>query len=294
MEEQKKSKMEQKEKGMEGKEKEGEEKFELKKRIGLWSGVAITLSAMVGSGIFVTPSEVMNAVHGSVGVSLLIWLACGVVALSSCLCYCELGAMLKASGRDFLNFKLAYGPAIAFVYIWGFVIVKPGGAATYQVFSRYLLAPMFGDCGPPERGVKMIAILTILFLHWLNYKSVKTSIKFEIVFTGAKFLSLVIISGVGIVNLISGNQVGRENVRNSFNSAQLTQLGVTDISKAFYQGMFAYSGFNALTSVTEEIKNPPKNLPRSVLIAFFTVLCMYLSVNVGFISGKLLHISAKI
>ena len=170
------------------------EKFELKQQIGLWSGVAITVSAMVGSGIFVTSSGVLQSVHGSVGVSLMIWVACGLVALSSSLCYCELGSSLRASGEDFLNFKLAYGSSVAFVFVWGCVVVRQGAAATNQIFSTYLLAPFFGSCGPPKIAVKLVAIITILVLHWLNYVSVKVSVKFEVVFTTAKYFALALIA----------------------------------------------------------------------------------------------------
>ena len=172
------------------------EKFELKQHIGLWSGVAITVSAMVGSGIFVTPSGVLQPVHGSVGVSLMMWVACGLVALSSSLCYCEQGSSLRASGEDFLYFKLAYGSSVAFVFVWCCVVVRPGAGATAtnQIFSTYLLAPFFGSCGPPKIAVKLVAIITILVLHWLNYVSVKVSVKFEVVFTTAKYFALALIA----------------------------------------------------------------------------------------------------
>ena len=265
------------------------ERFELKKRIGLWSGVALTMSAMIGSGIFVSPTGVLKSVNGSAGVSLIIWFACGLVALSSCLCYCELGTSLKASGGDFLNFKLVYGPLVSSIYMWSSVVLQPAGAAaSYQIFSTYLIAPIIGDCHMPQFAIKSVAIVLLFFLTYLNYVSVRMSVKFEMVFTAAKFFALILIAVVGIVNLASGNPVGVRNFTNSFDSNILSQLRITDISQGFYQGLFAYSGYNALIQITEEIKDISKNLHRAALLAFSSVMLIYLFVNVGYFSGRIL------
>ena len=91
-------------------------KFELKKNFGLWSGVALIIGNIVGSGIFVSPVGVLKSVHGSIGVCLLVWVGCGVIAMMSALCYCELGASLQTSGGEVISFHAAYGPALSFIH----------------------------------------------------------------------------------------------------------------------------------------------------------------------------------
>lgn len=266
---------------------EKKEKFELKKRIGLWSGVALTVSAMIGSGIFVSPTGIIRSVHGDVGLSLVIWVACGFVALSSCLCYCELGTSLKASGEDYLNFRLVYGPLVSTIYTWSCVIVRPAGAAaSYHIFATYLIAPILEDCESPEMLIKVTALILLLFLAYLNYVSVKLSVIFEVVFTSAKFLALMVISIVGLISLANQNPVGIKNFQSSFNPDLLAKLKITEISQGFYQGLFAYSGYNALTQIAEEIKDVSKNLHRAALLAFSSVMIIYVLVNVGYLSGK--------
>ncbi|XP_078481627.1 large neutral amino acids transporter small subunit 2-like [Ciona intestinalis] len=266
-------------------EVEENEEFRLKQRIGFWGGVAIVTSAMIGSGIFVSPGGVINAVHGSVGLSMVIWVVCGMVVALSALCYCELGAALKESGGDYANFELAYGKVVAYMYIMTLVFMDVGSGIGLQVFAAYLISGFIGTgCKAPGVFIKVVSCLLLLSLTFLNSRSVRSVVKIEIVFTIGKFLAMFLIGIGGIMRLVNGDPVGNENLQNAFTDK--TMVGVTpgDIALAFYQGMFSYGGWSVLNTIAEEITDVKKNLPRASLFSLFIVTIMYLVVNIGYFS----------
>uniref|UniRef100_F6WSG2 Amino acid permease/ SLC12A domain-containing protein n=1 Tax=Ciona intestinalis TaxID=7719 RepID=F6WSG2_CIOIN len=265
-------------------EKSGE-KLKLKEKIGLWAGIAVLTSSIVGSGIFVSPGGVLNAVHGSVGISLLVWILCGVVAALSSLCYCELGASLNTSGCDYGNFQLVYGNVVAYVYLITKAFINASAGISIQVFVKYFISAFVGtDCPLPSILIKISSIFVTLSLAFINYRSVRSVLKAEIIFTVGKFLSMGIISVVGIYNLAQGNMVGQKNFKGAFATDVLQDLTAKDIAVGFYQGIFPYAGWMSLNVVAEEMIDAPKNLPRATLLSLGIVTFMYLAVNVGYFS----------
>lgn len=269
-----------------GEQKNNDDKaLELKKRIGLWGGVSLTTGAIVGTGIFVSPVGVLQAVQGSIGLSLLVWILCGLIALLSALCYCELGTTFGASDSDFNNFNLAYGPVVSFLYAWTTFMVLLGAGASCLIFARYLVAS-FGDlCEHSEVLIKFFAILLIMGISFLNYRSVTISVWVQIGFAVVKFLAMAIIGFGGVVSSASGNPVGLHNFKTAFSPQAMTDLSVSNVGQAFYQGLFPYNGWMILTVVTEEIKDMKRTLPRACILSVVSVIVMYLLVNVGYFSG---------
>nr|XP_026696297.1 large neutral amino acids transporter small subunit 2-like [Ciona intestinalis] len=261
------------------------ERLELKKKIGFWGAVAFMTSATVGSGIFVSPGGVVSAVHGSVGLSMVVWVTCGLVALLSALCYCELGVSIKASGGDYANFQLAYGRPVAYMYIVSMSLLEVSAGITLQVFVQYLLSGFFGtNCALSESLTKTAAICVLLVIVFMNYRSVRSVVNFEIVFTVGKFLCMGIISIVGIVQLIKGNEVGTENFKEAFSLDTLQEVAAGDIALAIYQGIFSYNGWMVLNFVMEEIIDVEENLPKAVMFSLSLITLTYLCVNVGYFS----------
>uniref|UniRef100_H2ZMA1 Amino acid permease/ SLC12A domain-containing protein n=1 Tax=Ciona savignyi TaxID=51511 RepID=H2ZMA1_CIOSA len=225
--------------------------------------------AMIGSGIFVSPGGIVAAVHGSVGLSMMIWLICGLVAALSALCYCELGASLKASGGDYVNFELAYGNMVAFMYIMTWIFMDVGSGISLQVFSAYFISSFIGtDCKAPDIFIKLVSAWLLIALNCLNSRSVRSVVKLEIFFTIGKFLAMCVIGVAGI------------NFQNAFSSDGIKEVGPGDIALGFYQGLFSYSGWMALNTIAEEITDVAKNLPKASLFSLVIVTIMYLVVNI--------------
>ncbi|XP_076373371.1 large neutral amino acids transporter small subunit 2-like isoform X2 [Tachypleus tridentatus] len=138
----------------------------LKKELGLVHGVAIIVGIIVGSGIFVSPRGVLQEA-GSVGMALVVWVACGIISMLGALCYAELGTAIPKSGGDYAYIYEAFGPLPAFLFLWvALLITMPtSNAIAALTFANYILEPFFPNCNPPPNGVRLIAAVVICNIH---------------------------------------------------------------------------------------------------------------------------------
>ncbi|KAL0274072.1 UNVERIFIED_CONTAM: hypothetical protein PYX00_006587 [Menopon gallinae] len=251
--------------------------FQLKKEIGLLDGVAIIVGVIIGSGIFVSPKGVLLSA-GSVGLALIVWVLSGALSLVGALCYAELGTMIPKSGGDYAYINEAFGALPAFLYLWValFIIVPTGNAITALTFAQYILQPIWPSCTPPLAAVRLIAALITCLLTAINCYDVKWATRVQDIFTGTKILALLVIILTGIYVFLSGDIGSFENPM----AGTATEPGY--IALAFYSGLFSYSGWNYLNYVTEELKEPHKNLPRAICISMPTVTVVYVLANIAY------------
>lgn len=249
----------------------------LKRELQLHNGVAIIVGVIVGSGIFISPKGVLTE-SGSVGLSLIVWVLCGVISLVGAMCYAELGTMILKSGADYAYIMEAFGHFPAFLYLWVaiMIIIPTGNAITAQTFAYYVLEPLFPDCEAPGEAVTLLAAVCITLLTFVNAWNVKMAARVQDVFTITKVLALVVIIITGIVYLFIGD---RESFEEPFENSE-TSLG--KIALSFYSGLFSYAGWNYLNFVTEELKNPYKNLPRAIGISIPLVTVIYVLANIAY------------
>ena len=150
-----------------------EGRVSLKRTVGIPGGVAFLVGTMIGSGIFATPKWVL-IYTGSVGLSLVVWSLCGLVALLSSLCYIELGTLIPKSGGEYAYLMEALGPLPGFLVSWVFVLfIKPAGAIMILlVFAAYAIEPIFPGCGSREDLVPLVKLLAVAALgECQNYTS---------------------------------------------------------------------------------------------------------------------------
>ncbi|XP_013397176.1 large neutral amino acids transporter small subunit 2 [Lingula anatina] len=256
---------------------ESNNKIELKPKISLVNACTIIVGSIIGSGIFVSPKGVL-AEAGSVGLSLIIWALCGIFSLIGAYCYAELGTMIKKSGADYAYIFEAFGPFLAFLRLWvECLIIRPCSAAIVSLtFANYIIEPLFPDCEQPASAVRLLAAFCILTLTFINCFDVKWATRVQDVFTYAKVLALILIIITGFV------QIGRGYYENFLAPFENTTNDVGAASLAFYSGLFAYNGWNYANCVTEELKNPEKNLPRAIWISCILVMFVYVLANVAY------------
>ena len=130
----------------------------LKKRLGLMNGVTVIVGSIIGSGIFVSPTGVLEQA-GSVGLSIIIWLLCGVFSSIGAYCFAELGTMIVSSGADYTYIMMAFGPLVAFLRLWvETVVIRPCTTAIVALtFSYYVIEPLFPGCEQPQRALALLA-----------------------------------------------------------------------------------------------------------------------------------------
>lgn len=248
----------------------------LERKLTLINGVAIIVGTIIGSGIFIAPTGVFYYTE-SVGSSLLIWAVCGVLSTIGALCYAELGTSITRSGGDYAYLLVAFGPLVGFLRLWiALLIIRPTTQAIVALtFAQYAVKPFFEDCLPPDSAVKLLAAICLCLLTAINCLSVKWSMKVQDVFTAGKLLALAIIILAGVYKMITGDN-------NNFDKPWEGNYGVANIGFAFYSGLFAFGGWNYLNFVTEELRDPYKNLPRAIWIAMPLVTGIYVLVNLAY------------
>ncbi|CAG9765135.1 unnamed protein product [Ceutorhynchus assimilis] len=251
----------------------------LKRRVGLVSGVALIVGTMIGSGIFVSPSGLLERT-GSIGMSFVIWMSCGLLSLLGALSYAELGTMNTSSGAEYAYFMDAFGAPPAFLFSWASTLVlKPSQMAIICLsFGKYAVEAFVTECEPPEIVVKMVALLAMVVILYVNCYSVSLATSVQNVFTAAKLVAVLIVVIGGAYKMIEGNT---QHLRQPFAN---TKYSIGNIATAFYTGLWAYDGWNNLNYVTEEIKNPSKNLPRSIVIGIPLVTICYALINISYLT----------
>lgn len=131
----------------------------LERSLGAPGAISFLVGTIIGSGIFATPKWVLLYV-GSVGMSLVMWALCGMIALFSALCYCELGTLIPRSGAEYPYLLEAYGALPAFLYSWVFVLFsKPSGVMILLVFGAYVIEPFFPGCSSREDLMPLVKII---------------------------------------------------------------------------------------------------------------------------------------
>ena len=137
-------------------------KPQLEKTLGVFGGVGLVVGSIIGSGIFLSPSSVLEGT-GSVGMSLVVWTLCGLIALFGALCYVELGTEIPLSGAEYSYlydaFKFSpFGKVAAFLYSWtSTLIIRPSAIAIISmIFAEYVTKPFYVNEDSPWL-IKLVA-----------------------------------------------------------------------------------------------------------------------------------------
>ena len=275
-----------------------ERQVKLKKNVDLFSGIALIVGTMIGSGIFVSPTGLLERT-GSITYSLIVWGLCGLVSMfgssyehflcstnlegsnfSGALAYAELGTMIPSSGAEYSYFMVAFGPFPAYMFSWvSTIIIKPSQLAIICLsFAEYVVEAFAYECAPSDTLLKIVGMTTVAVVTLVNCLSVRLATTVQNVFCFCKLLAIFIIIAGGIYQMIMGE-------RSDFLKDESSEIpSVGRLATAFYSGLWAYDGWNNLNYVTEEIINPKRNLPLSIIIAIPMVTICYLLVNISYLA----------
>jgi len=257
---------------------------QLARDLGVSHASAIVVGTIIGSGIFLVPSEMMQAV-GSAKLVFLAWLVGGLLSFFGALTYAELGAMKPEAGGEYVYVRDAYGPLGGFLYAWTTLLIsKPASIATITYgFVRILgTFPVFAFFShavvtrPLAVSYGQIAAITAaVFISFLNYIGVKKAGEFQLVFT---ILKVAIIVGIGLACFAYRGGPGWGNFATDFAGAK---GGVAGFMAALVAALWAYDGWNDLNQVAGEIRQPERNIPIALILGVAVVGALYVLVNAG-------------
>ncbi|MCH2084059.1 MAG: amino acid permease [Saprospiraceae bacterium] len=241
------------------------------KKINLYGLTMIAVGGCIGSGIFVTPYQVAEAVPNGTFI-LAVWGLGGLIALTGALTFAELGGMFPKAGGVYVFLKEAYGDLVGFLYGWGILLVINTGAlaALGMALAEYLtyFFPL------SEIGKVVVAIIVIVILTTINIFGVRSSQILANVFTGLKLLAIGAIILTGIIFFepsqaaITSEWVGPKP-DNLFSAFLLALVGV----------LWSFGGWHHASYLAAETINAKKTVPRAMILGTLIVTITYVLVN---------------
>ncbi len=262
----------------------------LQRVLGLWSAASIVIGTVIGSGVFLVPTS-MIAKLGSVKMLFVVWVVAGLLSLFGALTYAELAAAMPEAGGEYVYLNAAYGPFWGYLYGWTqFSVAKSGSIATLAagfytyltVFLPILAQPVVVTpwmIGPNHTRFEihygqLVAIGVILILAGVNYVGVRVGGNLQVLVTGVKVALICAIIAIG---LFSG-----QGDFSHLNQHIPSVGGVAGFFAAMVSALWAYDGWNNVSMVSSEIKEPGRNLPRALILGTLAVIGIYLLINVAY------------
>jgi len=257
----------------------------LQRRLGLLQATALNMSNMVGVGPFITIPLLMGAINGGGPQAMLGWIVGLLIAIPDGLVWAELGAAMPGSGGSYVYLRDGYGREkwgrlMAFLFIWQFILSGPleigSGFIGFKQYLHYFW-PGVGDAQLTHR-LQLITVTLGVFAIVLLYRKISSIGKITV----ALWIGVLLTTGA----VIFGG-VGHFNPKIAFDfppHAFDFSLGfVFGLGAAAQIGIYDYLGYYDICYVGDEVKEPGKNIPRSILISLLAVAFIYMAMNFSII-----------
>ena len=246
-------------------------RHELPRKLGWLDATMIVVGIVIGSGIFLLPNLIAQNLHSS-GAILSAWVISGVLSYFGALAYAELGAMMPATGGQYVYLREAYGPACAFVCGWTFMLAVLSGGIAFLAVTFSIYAGQFVHLTPVTS--KLISLTLIAVLSAVNYVGVREGAIVQVTFTFLKVAGLLLLIGGAFLSHIVVPAV-QPAVPSAFS---LPQFGTAMIAC-----LMAYNGWTYISFVAGEVKQPARNLPRALTLGMVGVMALYVLANVAYL-----------
>jgi APA family basic amino acid/polyamine antiporter len=263
--------------------------------------VALVVGSVIGSGIFKKPA-LMALQLMSPELLLAVWVVAGIVTLFGALSNAEVAGMISETGGQYVFFKKMYGDFAAYLYGWAvFAVIQTGSIASITyVFAEYseyfftlprfsaqveqavvLKLPFIGEIFPLANiGVKGLTILVVCGLTTVNYLGVRFGGAVQLFFTSLKVAAIAVLVGACLTS--AGGSMAHFAAADGAavpSGAPLLLALTAALSGAFW----AYDGWNNVTYVAGEVRDPQRNLPRALLVGTVLVIGVYVATNLAYL-----------
>ena len=265
--------------------------------LGLSTGILLVASSMIGSGIFKKIAPMAETMQDG-GDILLAWLLAGVISMFGAFAFAGLATMTEEAGGQYEYLRLIYGKFFGFLYGWTYfsVIGSASAASIAYVFAESVnnLIPLgnpleawahlnIGGFIYPfaNSGVKILTILTVIGLTWINIRGVKKGGALNDITSSLKILGILLIIALGLSHGGGSDAFAQSGPP----SVDLSGLGwYSALFAAMLSAFWAYDGWINITFMSSEFKNPRRNVPIAIVSGTLLVMVLYLAVNYAYLN----------
>ena len=247
-----------------------------KRALGPFDATMVVIGGIIGSGIFINPYIVAGRLD-TPALVLAAWAAGGVIAIAGAFAYAELGALFPRAGGQYVYLRDGWHPLAGFLYGWALLLVIESGAvaAVAITFATYALRFV----GQPDVAPVPLAVAASVLLSVVNYLGVKP---------GSRVLNVLVVLKVAALAVLIVAAAFAPAYQGWWSAARDTAATppastAVAFGSALVAVLFAYGGWQNANYVAEEIQNPRRNLPISLLAGTLTVLVVYVLVNTVFL-----------
>lgn len=244
--------------------------------LGGFDAACVVIGAIIGVGIFFTPTQVARAAH-TAELALLAWAIAGGIALCGALTFAALGRRYHASGAQYEVLRDAYGPLPGFVFVFcNATVIQPGSIAIISIICARHLGLAVTGREPEGVGLLILSALLIAALVAANTVGVRWGSRIQNVTVAAKLLTLV---ALGVAAALVQGSVDRGVLPEPEAPMNDGALAIAGVMSALVACFFSYGGWQHALWISGEVREPRKNLPRAIVGGVFVVVGVYLLAN---------------
>lgn len=244
---------------------------ELPRKLGVMDATALVIGIVIGSGIFVLPNVIARTIPSATAI-LAAWVISGVLSFFGAMAYGELGAMIPATGGQYIYLREAYGPMCAFVCGWTFMLAVIAGGSAWLAVTFSIYAGYFIPLTPIER--KLVSIGLIAILSAVNYIGVREGAWVQRVFTACKIMGLLVLIGAAFQS---------SDVAAAVSAPVSPPVSLAQFGTAMAACLMAYNGWSYVSFVAGEVHHPERNILRSLMIGMSAVVFLYVFANLAYL-----------
>ena len=255
------------------------EQPQLHRRFGLLSATALNMTNMLGAGPFITIPLLMSALGGPQ--ALLGWIVALVIVICDGMVWSELGAAMPGSGGSFNYLREAFGPArfgrlMAFLFVWQFLLSGPleiaSGYIGFASYAAYLWKGL-----TRTEGIVLIVAVGVVNIALL-YRRIHSIAKITVSLWIGTLITVLAVIVTGALHFDS--KVAFDFPPNAFNFSLGFFLGLGAAARV---GIYDYLGYYDVCYIGDEVRDPGRVIPRSILISTAAVAAIYIGINLSII-----------